>query len=383
MFLICAKNRQNGWFAKSSQIRKQILLHLTAYFQLVRQRTAQMFWRVRSVGLWLTVAILFITIQSISAGQVHARGTGAGTIITNQAELHFSQGGVHGAVVRSNMVQFAVFEVIDVAVQALDAASVATGSPDLAVPVSFRVTNLGNAAGSFRLERLQASNPGDFTPVPANVGAIFIENGLQAGFQASGPNADTRYVAGGSDITLSPDASQIVYLVSDFQASLTNGSVGRLSLRAFSNIQGAAGAAPGSSLSLPNATQPAIIGASSATAQASGSYLITGMRVVMTKSQVAVRAPNGTTALISGAECDYLVDVQVFGSNGQIDDFEIDDPLPAVLSYIGNSLKINGQAKSDVPDGDEAQVVDNRISIRFGKLFPSNRFQITYTTRLQ
>jgi hypothetical protein len=347
-----------------------------------KTRRADRFGRsFSSAFLW---AILFGLISTSLASTALARGTLAGTVIANQAELNFSQQGVGGAVVRSNSVQFTVFEVIDVAVQALDGSSVPTASPDLAVPLSFRVTNLGNAPEAFRMERAVLSAPGDFTPVASTSGSIFIENGLQPGFQSSGPYADTRYVPGTNDPSLLPDASYTIYLVNDFPANLANGNVGRAALRAVSLTTGAAGSAPGKALPGQGLGGTlAIVGASSGIAEASNSYVITGLRVVMTKTQIAVRSPNGGSDLMPGAECDYLVDIQLQGTSGQIDDFQIDDPLPAVLRYVSNSLKINGVGKTDLADGDEAQVVNEKISIKLGRVFPSNRFLITYTTRLQ
>jgi hypothetical protein len=282
----------------------------------------------RFVGVIALASLILV--QMFLSSPVAARGTAAGTVIPNQAELRFSIGGVGGAVVRSNLVQFTVYEVIDVAVQTLDASSVPTGSPDLQVPLTFRVTNIGNASEVFRVERMILAAPGDFTPLPSAAGAIFIENGLQPGFQASGPNADTRYVVGSNDLSLAPDASQTIYLVSDFAPSLATGQLGRAALRVVSNTPGAAGAPPGTALAGQGVGGSlALVGGSSGLAEATGSYLVTGMRVVMTKTQVAVRAPNGGALLVPGAECDYLVDIQLFGSSGQFDDFLIEDPLPA------------------------------------------------------
>jgi trimeric autotransporter adhesin len=331
----------------------------------------------------LVLLIPFLLAASL-ANPAFGRGTPAGTVISNQAELQYSQQGVFGAVARSNTVQFTVYKVIDVAVQSLDAGGVPTGSPDAAVPLSFKVTNLGNAAEVFRLERVALSVVGDFTPTVSSTGSIFIENGLQAGFQASGPYADAQYVSGSNDLNLAADASYTVYLSSDFAANLANGRQGRAAIRAVAVTTGAAGSVPGTSV--PSASSVggfAVVGASRAVAEATGSYVVTGLRLIMTKTQVAVRAPNGSSDLISGAECDYLVDIQLQGSTGNIDDVIVEDPLPATLRYLANSLKINGVAKTDLADADEAQVVNEKISIKLGRLVPSNRFSITYTTRLQ
>jgi hypothetical protein len=341
--------------------------------------------RIRTTCFVPSLALCFFLLLAFGLeNQAFARGTAAGTVISNQAELNYSQQGVFGAVARSNAVQFTVYKVIDVAVQSLDAGGVPTGSPDAAVPLSFKVTNLGNAPEVFRLERVVLSAAGDFTPTVSSAGSIFIENGLQAGFQASGPYADTQYIAGSNDLNLAADASYTVYLSSDFPSNLANGRQGRAAIRALSVTAAAAGSIPGTSVpSAASAGGFAIVGASRAVAEAIGSYVVTGLRLIMTKTQVAVRAPNGSSDLISGAECDYLVDIQLQGSTGNIDDVVVEDPLPATLRYLANSLKINGVAKTDLADADEAQVVNEKISIKLGRLVPSNRFSITYTTRLQ
>jgi hypothetical protein len=313
-----------------------------------------------------------------------ARGTPAGTVITNEAHLNYSQGGVVGAVARSNTVQLTVHEVIDVSVQSLDAAGVATGSPDINVPLTFRVTNLGNALSSYRLDRVTPDRAGDFNPPPASVGAIFIENGLQPGFQATGPNADLRYISGVHDLSMAPDSSYTIYLVSDLQANLAEGHRGRSTLRATSNIAGAAGAAPGSLMtSVSSGGNGAVIGASSAVSQATGTYIVAGTRVVMTKTQVGVRAPDGGKSFIPGAQADYLIEILVLGTSGQITDFELVDPLPSNLRYVSNSLTINGTTKTDGLDTDEAHVVNEVLKVRLGTLLPGSRWLIAYSTRLQ
>ncbi len=330
----------------------------------------------------LLALVPFLLLGAPSSAQ--AKGTPAGTVIAHQVQLQFSSKSVTDLQTTSNAVQFVVQELIDVAVQWLDASAVATGSPDLSVPLTFQVTNLGNAPEGFRLERAALSSSGDFAPAAAVVGSLFIENGLQAGFQATGPNADTRYVAGVNDLNLAADAVATVYLVSDFPASLGTGAQGRAALRAISLTPGAAGTAPGKQITLPGGSAAgAVVGASGAMGEVAGAYLVTGLRLVMTKAQVAVRAGNGGTELVPGAECDYQIEVLLQGSSGQADDVVIDDPLPAQLRYVGNTLKLNGVPKSDASDADEGQVSADRITVRLGRMLPNQKHTITYTTRLQ
>ena len=128
----------------------------------------------------------------------------------------------------------------------------------------------------------------------------------------------------------------------------------------------------------------AVIGPSSALADGSGAYLVAGLRLLMNQGpDRRARWQWGGTDLVPGAECDYQIEVQLQGSSGQADDVLIDDPLPAQLRYVANTLKLNGVPKSDASDADEGQVSGERITVRLGRMFPNQKYTITYTTRLQ
>ena len=158
-------------------------------------------------------ALVLAWAMSLS-GTALAKGTPAGTVIGNQVQLQFSSQAVTGLQVSSNTVQFVVQELIDVAVQWLDASSVPIGSPDQAVPLTFRVVNLGNASENFRLERAALSSTGDFTPTVAGSWAVCSSKTDCS--RVSRPVVRMPIPAmwrGVNDLSLNADGSATIYLV--------------------------------------------------------------------------------------------------------------------------------------------------------------------------
>ncbi|MGH6610282.1 MAG: hypothetical protein ACRECQ_08505, partial [Burkholderiaceae bacterium] len=206
-----------------------------------------------------------------------AAGTAAGTVIQNTATLTYSIGGGPQQSTTTAPATFTVVELINVTLVWQDASNVAVGSPDSNRALTFVLTNTGNALETFALARNNAISGDNYDPTNGSAGAIFLENGLQPGFQASGPNADALHVAGSNDPALAADASRIVYVVSNTPAALTTGNVGRVELTASATTPGAAGAAPGATLvGLGQGGVDAVVGATRAQARQTGGYVVGG-----------------------------------------------------------------------------------------------------------
>ncbi|HEY1230729.1 MAG TPA: hypothetical protein VGF26_25770 [Ramlibacter sp.] len=129
-----------------------------------------------------------------------------------------------------------------------DSTPSASNSPDALRPLTFAVTNLGNATDTVALARDNAVGGDQFDPNDAPQGAIWLDTGAQAGLQTSGPNADIVYVAGSNDPVLAAGASRIVYLASGIPSGFTTGATGRANLQARSIL-----APPNAALSIPGA----------------------------------------------------------------------------------------------------------------------------------
>ncbi len=308
-------------------------------------------------------------------------GTAAGTVISNVATVSYSLGGVPQASIISPAATIRVDEVIQPTLTWQDGTPVIVNSPGANGVLTFLLTNSGNGQEAFGLTRLNGPTPlpaGNYTPLNGSVGSLYLENGLLAGFQSSGPNADTVYVAGVNDPKLGPDAGQFVYVISDTPVVVPN-SRGDVQLQAASLTAGAAGAAPGTSLA--NAGQGggfAVVGRGRAQASATGSYLSNGLGFAMTKTVTSVVDPNGTAVLMPGAVMTYQILATLSGA-GIANNLVISDPLPAEVTYVPGSIMVDGVAKTDAADADNAQFISatQTVSVSLGNVAAPANIVIT------
>jgi uncharacterized repeat protein (TIGR01451 family) len=293
-----------------------------------------------------------------------AGGTPAGTQIRNTVTLSYTQNGRPDTAI-ATAPALVVAKVITVVVSSQDSAPVPTNSPDSGKVVSFAVTNTGNATETFGLARNNTVAGDQFDPVAAASGGIWIESGAQPGFQASGPNADTLYAPGITDLTLAADASRQVYVVSNIPAGQPTGSFGRVALVASSTTPGAAGAAPGTVLATSAQGVQTVVGAGNGRGTGTGSYLVSGVSIGLAKSVASVQDANGGTRVMSGSVITYRLVLSVVGS-GVASGVTVRDPLPAELSYVPGSITVDGAARTDAADGDDTTFSGGAVQANFG-----------------
>jgi uncharacterized repeat protein (TIGR01451 family) len=283
--------------------------------------------------------------------------TSAGTNISNQALLQFQVQNAPGQI-QSNAVAFTVAQLLGVAVTSQDATEVGVNSPDLSRVLTFRVTNIGNGTETYRLSRDDAQTGDNFDPlIPiAPLAALFIENGLQPGFQATGPNADTPYVAGSNDPTLPAGGDRTVYLVSTIPAGQVYLDTGRSSLIATSAQADVPGKLPGTGLPALNAgSQERVVGLSRGQANAMGAYRVTGVQTSLVKTVIKVLDPQGGSTIMPGAIITYRLVTEIKGK-GTASSVSLNDPLPAQVRYKTGSLLLNGVSQTEAVDSDPSHV---------------------------
>lgn len=308
----------------------------------------------------------------LAAQPAWALGTPAGTSIANMATLSYMVGPGVPAVVTSNTVTFRVDEIIQAVLTWQDAAPVAVSTPASDSALTFLLTNSGNGSEAFALTRTNGPlplPPGNYTPQNGSVGSIYLESGLQAGFQASGPNADTAYVPGTNNPALAPDASLIVYVISNTPSVAANAQ-GNVLLNAAALTPGAAGAVPGTSLAgLGQGGGFAVVGSSGAQAKATGIMIASGIGLVVAKTVQSVLDPQGTAVVMSGSVLTYRIAATLSGA-GTANNLRITDPLPAGTTYVPGSIAVNGLARSDAADADNAEyiVATRTVSVALGNL---------------
>ena len=310
-----------------------------------------------------------------------AAGAPAGSVISNSIALSYTIDG-RPATINSNTASFTVAELINVTLVIQDVAPVAANSPDLSRALTAVLTNTGNGSEAFRLLRDNAISGDQFDPINAAIGAIYLENGLEPGFQATGPNADTLYIPGSNDPSLAADASLVVYLVSDIPSGVATGGEGKVNVSANSLTQGASGATPGTVLpGLGTNGVDAVVGTSRATATTTGSYVVSGVSVVVAKSVVLVLDPRGGDLIMPGTVLTYRVVLSVSG-NGTAANLALDDPLPAELSYVPGSITVNGVTRTDATDTDNADFTANTVNVRFGNTPSPATFTVEFRAKV-
>ena len=296
-----------------------------------------------------------------------AAGTPANTPISNSATLTYFLGGQPAAPITAVAPTLYVAEVINVVLVWQDAAPLAVNAPDVGRALTFVVTNTGNGSEAFALARNNLIAGDQFDPVNAAGGAIYLESGAQAGFQASGPNADIPYLTGLNDPVLAADASRVVYVVSDIPTALALGALGNLSLSANSTTPGAAGAQPGTSLAgLGQGGVDAVVGGSRAQSNAvGGGYIVSGMSLSLLKTVALVRDPLGGSLVMPGSVLTYQVVLTLTGT-GVAQNLSFTDPIPANTTYVPASITVDGAARSDALDADNAGFAAGAVGVVFG-----------------
>jgi uncharacterized repeat protein (TIGR01451 family) len=328
--------------------------------------------------------LFFAVLLSSYAALLFAAPTAAGAQISNQATLSYSVDGIPQSPVTTNIASFTVLEVVNLSLTWQDAGQVHVNTPQVNAPLTFVLSNTGNGSQSFSLRRDNNQLGDQFDPSNGTAGALFIENGLEPGFQASGPNADNVYIPSQGTPPVAAGASLTIYVNSDIPSGLAIGNAGAVNLQAASRTLGLAGSAPGSTH--PNVTSAgqtptamAVTGLTQGQANSSGAYVVDGAIVKIIKTIVS---PTDASALIPGTEVKYRLLVEIQGI-GSVQNVIVNDPLPAQLIYLANSITVGGVSKTDATDADNAQFFNNTVSVSLGNITAPAIYAIEFSTTLK
>lgn len=297
------------------------------------------------LGLLLTAAAVFW------AAPTRAAGVLAGTEIANTAQLSYTIG-ASSVTEPSNTVRLTVAEILDVVVT-LQSANVTVSPGATGQVLVYRVTNTGNGVEPFLLQLTTALGGDDFDPTPATP-SIFVDT------DASGTltPADTPYVPGGNDPSLSADAFVTILVVSDIPGALANGARGFAQLsadaRTGTGVPGTAFAAQGTG------GTDAVVGATGAAANATGTYLVADVLAAAVKS-ATVTDQFGGARPVPGATIRYQIVVSATGT-GTATAAQFNDAIPANTTYVPASLRLNGAALTDAADADAGSFVTTPAS---------------------
>lgn len=283
----------------------------------------------------------------------HALGTNAGTIITNTASGTFTNGPTTSTV-QSNAVSIRVDEVLDVAVVALSTTTTQVGAGSVVVP--FRITNNGNGSEAFKVNVTSALPGNQFTPT---VTAIVLDTN---GNKTYDPGIDQPLLAGSNTAALGANATLDAFAIVTLPAGATDGQTAQLRLSA----EAATGSGtPGTSFAgKGQGGGDAIVGASTALANAASPLIASSVAMAITKS-ATVLDPYGTAKIIPGAVVTFQLTV-AFSGTGSASGARITDTIPANTSYQPGSLKLDGTALTDTADADAGLASAAGIDVNLG-----------------
>lgn len=296
-------------------------------------------------------------------------GTPAGTTITNNATVSYSVSGIPAAPVVASAA-FSVAELISIRVGA-PAGPTTVNTPDADKVLAFTLTNVGNGSESFALTPSYTVGGDQFDPTPGSSGTLFLDVNNDGVFQSATDTAIT------GPIALNADQTVRILVLANIPAARTNSDTGLVSLRAVSATPGAApagtGAPPGTVLPGQGAGGvDAVVGLgpgggadSGADDVATGTYVVSGVVVTIQKTVLSITDPFGngcavpagtaSPCFVPGATIEYRITTTVTSPSGStIQSLQVTDSVPADTTYLPGSIRLNGVAKTDAADPDEA-----------------------------
>ncbi|HEV7607243.1 MAG TPA: hypothetical protein VGO61_07890 [Steroidobacteraceae bacterium] len=320
---------------------------------------------------------------ALGANNAHAVGVGAGVHIDNTATVDYTVGSVTSTTT-SNTTTVVVAEILNVAVLA-PAAQTPVAPGTTGQVLRFRVDNLGNGPEAFLLVANNAVTGDNFDPIAASP-AIYLDTG--GGVTTAGvfDATDVPYVPGSNDPNLAGDSTPAsfvyVYLVNNIPGSVSDNNIGRSTLTASARTgTGAAGTVFAGQGLLGT---DAVVGTTTASALAQGEYLVQGIAVTATKSQVVVDQFGGAHPL-PGARINYSIVVNAVGS-GTATTSVFADNIPAGTTYLPGTLTLNSAALTDTADADAGAYETTpqpRVRVQLGNLTQASGTQtIQFAVRI-
>jgi uncharacterized repeat protein (TIGR01451 family) len=274
-----------------------------------------------------------------------AAGTAAGTTIANTATISYSMGSDPTPLTALASDSFEVQEIINIAAVWQDAGELPVDSPHTDAMLTFLVTNTGNGPEDIRLLPNTTVSGDDFNPVAP---ILWVETNSIAGLQAD----DTPYAA---PVLLNADQAIIVYLLCDIPGGRSQGEAGQVQLVAEALTPGAAGQPAGTMLTNAGLNNVhAVVGLTNADGLASGIYRVSTLAVRLTKSIQGIADTHGGNRPEHNATIRYRIQVDVEG-DGTAQSLSITDAVPPEMTYVSGSILLDGVARTDAPDGDNAE----------------------------
>jgi len=321
----------------------------------------------RSKSLTALTGLVGTTLLAV-ASPAAATGTAAGSKINNTAKATYSLPGGGSGSVDSNTVSLTVDELLDVSVAWSDGGDVSVSPGATGQVLTYLVTNNGNGGETFVLSARNALSGDDFDP---SAFAIYLDSNADGNYD---PGVDQAYVAGSNDPALAADASATVFIVSSIAAGEVDGSRAGLDLIATAKT---GSGAPGTTFAgQGTGGGNAVVGATGADGLDDGYYKVSAATVSLVKSAI-VSDPFGGSKAVPGATISYTLVATVNGS-GSLANLAIGDPIPTGSAYKPGSIKLEGNALTDLADNDAGEISASGVAVRLGTVAAGQSRTVTF-----
>ena len=311
-------------------------------------------------------ALVFTLALSSIPAAAFAAGVDAGSLIENTATATYD-GGDGPVSIDSNTVSVRVDELLDVTVTSLDSSAIGT-QPGEAI-LSFEVTNTGNGPEAFELVANPTVSGNDFETVIENIAIDTNGNGTYD------PGVDTILAGPETTPDLAADEAVTVFVIVTVPNDANDGEQSSVALTA----QAVTGTGtPGTVFDGAGVDGgDAIVGATSATADAPGSLVVGITTVDLTKSATIVD-PFGGDSAVPGSVVTFAILAEVNGS-GSVSDLVVADPIPQGTTYAPGTLALDSAPLSDGSGDDAGEASDAAgISVDLGTVAGGASQTITF-----
>ncbi len=329
-------------------------------------------WSIRHVRFWRVLPFVVTTATIGYASSAMAAGTTAGTMISNTATASYTDSGGNSQTANSNQVDIKVDELLDVTVATADPGPVAVAPGATNQVTSFTVTNTGNGSEAFDLSATTAIGGDQFDPTATSIVIDTNNNGV---YDAG---VDTVYTSGSNALTLAPDQSQRVFVLSTIPgggADLDRGFIDlTASARTGSGTPGTVFAGQG------QGGGDAVAGSSGADGTDRGIYVVQNATMTFIKS-ASVLDPFGGSRSVPGSIVTYSLVATVSGS-GSLANLPIGDLVPPNTTYQPGTLTFQGNGMTDANDADAGSFTGNAVSVQLGTVAGGQTRTVTFKVRI-
>jgi uncharacterized repeat protein (TIGR01451 family) len=297
------------------------------------------------------------------SGLLMAKGTLAGTSITNQALIEFAVGGIDNNLT-SNQDAFVIDRVVDIQIAWQDNAPVEVSSGDHDRVLTFVLSNQGNGEDNVTLN------------YDHNASSDFVPQGVQI-FQDTNHNGQ---YDPGVDVqvnlaTLGADANATLFLVGDIPDNNTThpGAQSFDAILAISDSNATVGA---------DHQQQVDVVVRKGLDRDEGTWIVREYWLATDKNATVHSSDH---ALHTGTRITYTIDCYIDGhaAGRQIDHVVVTDRVPAGTRYLPGTLKLGSTVLTDASDGDRGEYLATTITVRIGTLSGAGHKKIHFDVEVK